>query len=95
MAEERCPRCEADLWALALILGPVFFVRRPGQSADEFINALTGHALSESDIAWSLRGADSLDRIAFTVAIEAAWEEHNGWEDDPMYDPQLDESLWR
>ena len=94
IAEARCPRCEADLWALALNAGPVFLVRRPGQSAAEFINALTVLALSESDIVSSLRGADSLDLIEFTVEIEAAWKEHNRRQEDPMYDPQLDESLW-
>jgi hypothetical protein len=52
----------------------VLFARRPGQSAVEFINALTGLALSESDIASSLRGADSVDLIEFTMEIEAAWE---------------------
>jgi hypothetical protein len=72
----------------------VLFARRPGQSAVEFINALAGLALSELDIASSLRGADSLDLIEFTMDIEAAWEERNGWQEDPMYDPQLDQHLW-
>jgi hypothetical protein len=74
----------------------VFFVRRPGQSAVEFIKTLAGPGLglSERDRVSSLRGADSLDLIEFLMEIEAAWEEHKGWREDPMYDPQLDECLW-
>jgi hypothetical protein len=71
----------------------VLFVRRPGQSAVEFINTLTGLTLSEPEIVSRLRGADSLDLIEFTMEIEAAWEKHNVWQEDPMYDPQLDQHL--
>jgi hypothetical protein len=70
----RCPRCEADLWALALPSGPVFFVRRPGQSAAELIAALAGPGLGASakDIASFLRGADRLDLVEFMDELEAA-----------------------
>ena len=96
IAEEQCPRCEADLWALALPSGPVFFVRRPGQSAAEFLDALVGPGLglSHADLVSSLQGADSLDLVELMVEIETAWERRNGWPDDPMYDPQLDERWW-
>jgi hypothetical protein len=67
IAERRCPRCEAGLWALALPSGPEFFVRRPGQSCAEFITALAGSrlGLSERDISSFLRGADALDIVEF------------------------------
>jgi hypothetical protein len=28
--------------------------------------------------------------IEFITEIKAAWEEHNGWREDPMYDPHID-----
>jgi hypothetical protein len=95
IAEEQCPRCEADLWALALPSGPVFFIRRPGQTAAEFIDALAGPGLclSDPDIVSSLQSADSLDLVELMVEFETAWERRNGWPDKPMYDPQLDERL--
>jgi hypothetical protein len=70
VAESRCPRCEAELWAVALSTAPVFFVRRPGESEAQFITALAGPALgaTEHDIASFLRSADSLDMMEF-------WEE--------------------
>lgn len=76
IAERRCPRCEAGLWVLALPSGPTFFVRRPGQSAAEFLAALAGPGLglSAPDIASFLRGADSLDMVEFMEELEAASE---------------------
>jgi len=70
----RCPRCEAELWTLALPSGPVFFVRRPGQSVAELIAALAGPGLGASarDIASFLRGADELDKVEFMEELEAA-----------------------
>lgn len=74
VAECRCPRCEAGLWALALPSGPVFFVRRPGQSAAEFVAALAGPGLGASaeDVVTFLRGADALDMAEFMEGLEAA-----------------------
>jgi hypothetical protein len=73
VAESRCPRCEAELWEVALPTAPIFFVRRPDESVAEFVSALAGRALgaSEHDIASFLRDADSLDMIEF-------WEELRG-----------------
>jgi hypothetical protein len=74
----------------------VFFVRRPDQSAAEFLEALAGPALglSERNIVSSWQGADSLDLVELMMEIETAWEQRNGWRENPMYDPQVDERLW-
>jgi hypothetical protein len=95
IVEERCPRCEADLWVLALASERVFFVRRPGQSATEFIESLAGPGLdlSEPEVVSFLKGADSLDIVELIAEIEAAREQHGGWREAPMYDPQLDDRL--
>jgi hypothetical protein len=76
IAEERCPRCEAALWALGFPSGAIFFVRRPGHSAAEFIVALAGPRLgaSEADVASFLRQADRLDMVEFMSELEAASE---------------------
>ena len=60
VAEWRCARSPADLWALALPSGLVFFVRRPGQTSAEFLYFLAGPALglTAPDIASCLLGAD-------------------------------------
>jgi hypothetical protein len=95
IVEERCPRCEADLWVLALASECVFFVRRPGQTAAEFIEALAGpeFGLSERQVGSFFKGADSLDIVELMAEMEAALEQHGGWRDAPMYDPQLDDRL--
>jgi hypothetical protein len=76
IAERQCPRCEAGLWALALPSGPVFFVRRPGQSAAEFLAVLGGPSFGASahDIDSLLRSADSLDIVEFLQELDAASE---------------------
>jgi hypothetical protein len=73
VAERRCPRCEADLWVLAMPSGPVFFVRRSGQSAAEFIAMLAGPTLgaSAAGIASFLRDADGLDLVEFMAELES------------------------
>jgi hypothetical protein len=50
----------------------VFFVRRPGQSAAEFLAAMAGAGLGTSarDIASFMRGADSLDMVEFMAEVE-------------------------
>src|SRR5262245_58016426 len=65
VAEQRCTRCQADLWALAFPSGLVFFVRRPGDDANVLVAELAGASLGASvdDIAAFLRGADSLDMV--------------------------------
>ena len=74
IAERQCPRCEAWLWALALPSGPKFFVRRPGQSAAEFLAVVAGPALGASarDIGSFLRGANLHEVVEFLNELEAA-----------------------
>jgi hypothetical protein len=76
IAEERCPRCEAALWALTFPSGAIFFVRRPGHSAAEFIFVLAGARLgaSEADVSSFLRRADLLDMVEFMMELEAGLE---------------------
>src|SRR5437879_1633756 len=75
IVERRCPRCEAELWALALPSGPTFFVRRPNQSSVELLAGLAGPGLGASaeDFASFLRGADLLDMVESLEDIEVAW----------------------
>jgi hypothetical protein len=79
VAERRCARSPADLWALALRSGPVFFVRRPGQTSAEFLYLLAGPALglSAPDIACCLLGAD---RPPNTKVVVGAGRQHRGRE---------------
>jgi hypothetical protein len=76
IAEWRCPRCEACLWSLAFPSGTAFYIRRPGQSAAEFLTLLAGPALGASvlDIDVFLRSADSFDIVEFLGELEAASE---------------------
>jgi hypothetical protein len=90
--EKRCPRCGADLWALALPSGgPTLFVRRPGQSAAEFIDALVGAVLGTAgtEIVSSLQGADPLDMLELMAEVQLAWKRSQGVRSDPMDDRQL------
>jgi hypothetical protein len=68
----RCPRCEAELREVGQAGGSVFLVRRPEQSAAEFIAALAGPqlGLSPLNIASFLRSADQFD--LFELLEEAA-----------------------
>jgi hypothetical protein len=83
ITERQCPRCEAFLWALALPSGPAFFIRRPHQSAGDFLAALAGPAIDASarDIDSFLRGADSFDIVEFFEELEAASESPGGRRD--------------
>ena len=74
IAERHCPRCQAGLWALFPPSGPVFFVRRPGQSCADFIAALAGPELriSGRDVASLLASADPLDVVEFLAELESA-----------------------
>jgi hypothetical protein len=78
IAERQCPRCGALLWVLALPSGRVFFVRRSGQSAAEFLALLAGPrlGLGARDIASFLRSADALDMTEFLEELE---ESSHGW----------------
>jgi hypothetical protein len=78
IAQQRCQRREAELWALAFASGSVFFVRRPGGSAAEFIAALAGPALgaTEPEIGSFLRCADRLDMVEFIAELEEARQWH-------------------
>lgn len=74
IAEHRCPRCEAALWALNLPSGPLFCVRRPDQSCAAFIAELAGPALgiSEQEAASLLIGADRFDLTELLVELDTA-----------------------
>jgi hypothetical protein len=74
IAERSCPRCEAQLWALALPSGPAFFVRRPDQSAAEFLAVLAGPTAMASarDIEAFLSSADSFDMAEFLGELHEA-----------------------
>jgi hypothetical protein len=74
----------------------VFFIRRPGQSSTEFIDALVGPGLGliDLDMVSPVQGADSLDLVELMAEIKAARVRRIGWREDPMYDPQLDERSW-
>jgi len=52
----------------------VFFVRRPDQSAAEFLATLAGPGLaaSEQDIASFLEDADFLDMVEFLTELEGS-----------------------
>jgi hypothetical protein len=73
IAERQCPRCEACLWSLAFSSGTAFFIRRPDQSAAEFLTLLAGPTLGASvrEIDVFLRGADSFDIVEFLGELEA------------------------
>jgi hypothetical protein len=72
IAQQQCPRCGTPLWRLALPSGCVFYVRRPGQSVEEFLAELLGPRLgiSRDEIASLLRDADSLDRVEFVLELD-------------------------
>jgi hypothetical protein len=74
IGEGECPRCEACLWSLTFPSGPAFFIRRPGQSAAEFLTLLGGPALGASarDIDALLGSADSFDLVEFLSELAAA-----------------------
>jgi hypothetical protein len=69
-----CPRCGADLWVLEGREGPMFFVRRPGQSRYGFLAALLAplHGLSTDEMEALLKGADSLDLVEMVLDVEDA-----------------------
>ena len=72
IAERQCPRCEAALCALALPSAPTFFLRRPGQSTEEFLVELADPALgmSKPDITSLMLNADSLDLLEFLAELD-------------------------
>jgi hypothetical protein len=74
IAEHRCPRCEAALWALNLPSGPLFCVRRPDQSCAEFIAKLAGPALgiSAHEAESILIGADRFDLTELLAELDTA-----------------------
>ncbi len=75
IVERQCPRCEAALWAIALPSAPMFFLRRPGQSAEEFLVELAAAALgmSEPDITSLMLNADSLDLLEFLAELDESF----------------------
>jgi hypothetical protein len=69
-----CPRCGADLWVLGFSAGPVFLLRRPGESLADVLAALAGPRLGASakEIEAAMRHADSLDLVELVLEVEEA-----------------------
>jgi hypothetical protein len=67
-----CPRCGTELWALAGSRGPLFFARRPGQTALGFLASLAAPLYGEpaEKLEAGLRGADDLDLVEFIQEVE-------------------------
>jgi hypothetical protein len=67
-----CPRCDAELWALAGSGSPTFYIRHPGQSLASFLAALAGPSdgLSAREMEEVLKQADSLDLVELVMEIE-------------------------
>jgi len=72
--QQRCPRCDADLWVLLFSRGPMFFPRRPGESLGDLLIALGGPEMGAcpGDVEALLSGADHLD------VVELLWELEEG-----------------
>ena len=70
LGEQRCPRCDADLWVVSFSRGPVFFPRRPGESVADLLASLGGPALGScvGELEAALQGADHFD------VVELLWE---------------------
>ncbi|HJZ57062.1 MAG TPA: hypothetical protein VKE74_18980 [Gemmataceae bacterium] len=69
-----CPRCGAELWALVGSDGPMFFLRRPGESECCFLAALVGRldGVSAEEMEVGLKTADRLDLVEIVMEVEEA-----------------------
>ncbi|SRR6266516_3312655 len=67
-----CPRCNVQLWHLALVSGPTFFVRRAGESIHGLMVDLADsrHGFTAEGLEAFLRDADSLDMVEFLTTFE-------------------------
>jgi hypothetical protein len=74
--EEQCPRCFTQLWFVPFSGGQFFFVRREGESLEEFLCALVGPAmkLTPAELEQVIRKTDSLDLVELVMEIEEAIE---------------------
>lgn len=70
--ETHCPRCDGQLWHLALPSGPTFFVRRPGESIYDLMAdvADSRHRLNAKNLEASLRQADAIDLAELFAQLE-------------------------
>lgn len=71
MGSLRCPRCEAELWAFASRRGPMVFVRRPGESALDFLASLTAtrYGTTAEEMMETISGMDELDLVELIVEL--------------------------
>src|SRR5439155_24946167 len=69
-----CPRCNGQLWNLALASGPAFFLRRAGESIYDLMADLADsrHGFAAECLESCLRDADALDVVEFLVTFENA-----------------------
>jgi hypothetical protein len=74
IAQRTCPRCGAELWVLVGSGEPLFFLRRPGESAPRFLAALVGRlcGLSAEEMEAGLQDADCLDLAEIVLEVEEA-----------------------
>lgn len=74
IGEKQCPRCRSDLCYLVFSVGPIFFVRKPGQSLVQLISELAAPALdlSVEELESLIRRADSLELVEIVIQIEMA-----------------------
>jgi hypothetical protein len=81
IGQRSCPRCSAELWVLGGSAGPLFFLRRPGQSRYRFLAALAAplYGLPADKLEIGLMGADSLDLVEAVWEIEEAMRSGRCW----------------
>lgn len=72
LGDKRCPRCSAELWAAEFSRGPVFFLRRPGESLADFLALMMGpvFGVGANEIEAALQGADSFDKVEMLGELE-------------------------
>ncbi|HKQ38335.1 MAG TPA: hypothetical protein VJ063_09670 [Verrucomicrobiae bacterium] len=71
--ETQCPRCEGQLWHLALVAGPPFFVRRPSDTIYDLMAAVAdpSRELTAAHMETLLKDADSFDVVELLSDFEA------------------------
>ena len=67
-----CPRCNGQLWHLALPSGTTFFARHAGESIYDLMASLSDsrHGFTAADLEATLRNADSVDVVEFLAQLE-------------------------
>lgn len=76
VGQQTCPRCSAALWVLVGAGAPMFFPRRPGESASDFLAVLCDAPTEQMEVA--LRTADHLDLVELVVELEEAAKSGRG-----------------